>query len=144
MVPTTQAGEINVRLMLERINERIEALYDRDHTVGHAYFTHLKDVDRKDRFSELKTVFRNKIIPLLEEYFFEDWQKIRLVLGDNQKKDKQHQFVHEISREEDLLDLFGSDHELDQYASRRTRYQKNLKALDEPQAYVGIYDAKQQ
>jgi 5-methylcytosine-specific restriction protein B len=132
---------INIEQMLTTLNKRIEALYDRDHTVGHAYFTRIKDLKDADRFSELKTVFRNKIIPLLEEYFFEDWQKIRLVLGDNQKAKQDHQFVHEIGREEDLLALFGREHELDQYAIR-SRYQLNAAALDQPDAYVGIYAAK--
>jgi 5-methylcytosine-specific restriction protein B len=135
--------DINIEQLLIMMNKRIEALYDRDHTVGHAYFTRLKDLKEADRFSELKTVFRNKIIPLLEEYFFEDWQKIRLVLGDNQKADAQKnlQFVHEINRENDLSILFGGAQELDQYATR-SRFQLNPDALDEPQAYVGIYPTK--
>jgi len=133
--------DINIEQLLTMLNKRIEALYDRDHTVGHAHFTRIKDLKDSDRFSELKTVFRNKIIPLLEEYFFEDWQKIRLVLGDNQKAKQDHQFVHEIGREEDLLALFGREHELDQYAIR-SRYQLNAAALDQPDAYVGIYAPK--
>ena len=141
IVVSHKGVDINVEQLLTMLNKRIEALYDRDHTVGHAYFTHIKDLKDEDRFSELKTVFRNKIIPLLEEYFFEDWQKIRLVLGDNQKPKQEHQFVHEIGREEDLLALFGREHELDQYAIR-SRYQLNAPALDEPDAYVGIYAAK--
>jgi 5-methylcytosine-specific restriction protein B len=133
--------DIDIEQLLTMLNKRIEALYDRDHTVGHAYFTRLNDLTEAERFSELKTVFRNKIIPLLEEYFFEDWEKIRLVLGDNQKPKQEHQFVHEIGREEDLLALFGHDHELDQYVVR-SRYQLNAAALDQPDAYVGIYAAR--
>ena len=133
--------DINIEQMLTMLNKRIEALYDRDHTVGHAYFTRIKDMANADRFNELKVVFRNRIIPLLEEYFFEDWQKIRLVLGDNQKSNQNHQFVHKIGREEDLLALFGHEHELDQYALR-SRYQLNAAALDQPDAYVGIYITK--
>lgn len=133
--------DINIKQMLTMLNKRIEALYDRDHTVGHAYFTRIQDLPEADRFSELKMVFRNKLIPLLEEYFFEDWQKIRLVLGDNQKPKQDHQFVHEIGREEDLLTLFGREHELDQYAPRYG-YRLNSIALDQPDAYVGIYAAK--
>ncbi|WP_414613082.1 McrB family protein [Stenotrophomonas pavanii] len=141
IVVSHKGVDINVEQLLTMLNKRIEALYDRDHTVGHAYFTRIKDLKDEERFSELKAVFRNKIIPLLEEYFFEDWQKIRLVLGDNQKPKQEHQFVHEIGREEDLLALFGREHELDQYAIR-SRYQLNAAALDEPDAYVGIYAAK--
>ena len=133
--------DINIEQMLTMLNKRIEALYDRDHTVGHAYFTRLSDMQTGDRFNELKTIFKNRIIPLLEEYFFEDWQKIRLVLGDNQKAEQEHQFVHEIGHEEDLLALFGRDHELDQY-TLRSRYQLNAAALNRPDAYVGIYITK--
>lgn len=140
-IVTHNGVDINIEQMLTMLNKRIEALYDRDHTVGHAYFTSIKDLPETDRFNGLKTVFKNKIIPLLEEYFFEDWQKIRLVLGDNQKPEPDHQFVHEIGREEDLLALFGREHELDQYALR-SRYQLNAAALNQPDSYVGIYAAK--
>ncbi len=133
--------DIDIEQMLMMLNKRIEALYDRDHTVGHAYFTHIRDLKDTDRFDALKAVFRKKIIPLLEEYFFEDWQKIRLVLGDNQKAKRAHQFVHETGREEDLRALFGREHELDQYAIR-SRYELNPAALDQPDAYIGIYAAK--
>lgn len=133
--------DINIELMLTILNKRIESLYDRDHTVGHAYFTGLKDLNNADGFVALKLVFKNKIIPLLEEYFFEDWQKIRLVLGDNQKVDQDHQFVQEVGREDDLHALFGREHELDQYAIR-SRYQLNANALEQPEAYVGIYASK--
>lgn len=66
--------------MLETINERIEYLYDRDYTIGHAYFMSLKN---GANISELALIFKNKILPLLQEYFYDDWEKIRLVLGDN-------------------------------------------------------------
>lgn len=73
---TTEDG-IDLRELLKTINERIEFLYDRDHTIGHAYFMGVKDKDR------LCGVFRNKIIPLLQEYFYDDWDKIQIVLGDH-------------------------------------------------------------
>lgn len=74
---------INVEEMLETINKRIEALYDRDHTIGHAYFTSLAEiVDEEEKFEKLKEIFKFKVMPLLQEYFFDDWQKIKLVLGD--------------------------------------------------------------
>ncbi|MEA3354016.1 MAG: AAA family ATPase, partial [Campylobacterota bacterium] len=76
-------GGINIKSLLETINKRIEYLYDRDHTIGHAYFMSLKSDKIKDKKAELDNIFRNKIIPLLQEYFYDDWEKIQMVLGDH-------------------------------------------------------------
>ena len=141
LLVTTERGEIDVRLMLERINERIEALYDRDHCIGHAYFTSIREVvDGPMRFDKLVDVFRKRLIPLLEEYFFEDWHKIRLVLGDNQKPLRAQFITESDAHEQDLNDLFGSDHGLDSYSTKR-RYQVQQPVLVEPDAYIGIYQA---
>lgn len=137
--------QINVQSLLAMLNERIEALYDRDHTIGHAFFWKVKksvgDNAREDdaRWKELQEIFRNKIIPLLQEYFFNDWRKIRLVLGDNSKKEKDDQFV----LEEDMgqAALFGRDEDLD-WPEKRKRYRLNDKALERPQAYLQIYERK--
>ena len=139
LVVSTNAGEIDVRQVLERINERIEALYDRDHCIGHAYFTHLWSTDSAQRFDALASTFRNRVLPLLEEYFFEDWHKIRLVLGDNQKNDNSAQFITESNAHGQALnDLFGDDHGLDSYTTQR-RYQLQALAFANPAAYIGIY-----
>lgn len=74
---SSDVAGVNLIEMLETMNQRIEYLYDREHTIGHAYFCGV------DNISQLADVFKNKIIPLLQEYFFEDYEKIRLVLGDN-------------------------------------------------------------
>lgn len=141
LVVTSADGVIDVRRMLERINERIEALYDRDHCIGHAYLTALADVaDGLTRFEKLADVFRNRIVPLLEEYFFEDWLKIRLVLGDNQKPDAAQFITESDAHEQDLSNLFGSNHGLDSYATKR-RYQPQPSAFANPAAYLGIYRA---
>lgn len=132
---------INIPKMLAAINQRIEALYDRDHCIGHAYFTSLKQVaDGQARLDALKEVFRNRIIPLLEEYFFEDWQKIRLVLADNQKPVAAQFIVEMPDHEDDLIELFGRDHGLDTFSTKR-RFSKQVEVLVSPSAYIGIYES---
>lgn len=66
---------INLQNILETINLRIEVLLDRDHTIGHSYFLNVKSKN------DLYFVFKNKVIPLLQEYFYGDYSKIGLVLG---------------------------------------------------------------
>lgn len=70
---------INLKDLVHMMNCRIEFLLDKDHLLGHAYFI---NVTTKN---ELCSVFRNKVIPLLEEYFYGDYEKIQLVLGDNKE-----------------------------------------------------------
>ena len=139
LVVNFESGVIDIRRMLECINKRIESLYDRDHCIGHAYFTGLaKEQDGAKRFVELADTFRNRIVPLLEEYFFEDWQKIRLVLADNQK-DPQFQFIGEsVEKGRDLSNLFGENSDLESYDAKQ-RYALQEPAFEKPQAYIGIY-----
>jgi 5-methylcytosine-specific restriction protein B len=85
---------INVSKMLYVINKRIELLYDREHMIGHAFFTPLKE---NPCIAGLAEIFRNKVIPLLQEYFFEDYSKIQLVLGDNCKSQDEYKFVRDHS-----------------------------------------------
>lgn len=136
----TLGGEvIDIPRMLSVINQRVEALYDRDHCIGHAYFTSLAQVpDGGERLMALSQVFSNRIVPLLEEYFFEDWQKIRLVLADNQKPETARFVIESQDHEEDLARLFGSDHGLDTYATKQ-RYVVQHAAFTNPAAYIGIY-----
>ena len=131
---------IDIPRMLTAINRRVDALYDRDHRIGHAYFTALALVpDGVERLVELAQVFRNRIVPLLEEYFFEDWQRIRLVLADNQKLEAAQFVIERQDHEEDLARLFGKDHGLDAYATKRS-YSVQATAFSNPDAYIGIYE----
>lgn len=82
--------ELNVATMLETINERIEYLFDREHTIGHAFFTGLKD---EPTVEKLASIFKKSVIPLLQEYFYEDYSKIMLVLGDNGKTNDSQKFI---------------------------------------------------
>ncbi|MBQ7675446.1 MAG: AAA family ATPase [Campylobacter sp.] len=68
---------VNLQELLKAMNERIEFLLDREHTIGHAYFIGVANL------SDLRKAFKNKIIPLLQEYFYDDYEKIRAVLNDN-------------------------------------------------------------
>ncbi len=70
-------GELDVVKLLETINKRLEKLIDKDHRIGHSYFMQIKTE------AELKLAFKDRVIPLLEEYFFGDFGKIGLVLGSS-------------------------------------------------------------
>ncbi len=71
---------INIKSMFEKINERIEFLYDRDHLLWHAYFLPLRD---DNSLEKLKSIMLNDIIPQLQEYFHDDWEKIQMILWDH-------------------------------------------------------------
>ncbi|MXW52282.1 MAG: AAA domain-containing protein [Gammaproteobacteria bacterium] len=81
LAEAAQTCELDLPQILETLNERIDYLYDREHQIGHAYFTGCKE--RKD----VDAVMRDSVIPLLAEYFFEDWGKIAAVLGDSASHD---------------------------------------------------------
>ena len=73
-----QFDDFQLGELLKTINSRIEALLDRDHTIGHSYFINIKPNDTE----ALKEAFTNKIIPLLQEYFYHDYEKLALILGE--------------------------------------------------------------
>lgn len=119
--------DISIRKLLTVMNNRIEALYDREHTIGHACFLPLRENPTSEALGE---IFADTILPLLQEYFYEDYEKIRLVLGDNQKTEQSTQFI--IAQSDDYTDLFGNsdiDFEIG------TRYLINKAAFGNPDSY---------
>lgn len=74
---------ISLENLLDTINKRIEILKDRKHQIGHSYFMgFVKEKECEIKAEDLLPVFKNNIIPLLQEYFYGDYEKILLVLGD--------------------------------------------------------------
>ena len=94
--------------MLAVMNQRITALLDRDHCLGHAYFMPLREDPTKER---LMAIFRSQILPLLQEYFFEDWERIGWVLNDqNAQRNGSAPFIRPAATQgDDLQALFGSE-----------------------------------
>lgn len=84
---------INLQELLKAINTRIEYLLDREKTIGHAFFISVENLE------DLKKVFKNKIIPLLQEYFYNDYALISAVLNDNgmiEKCEKNDKYLQKI------------------------------------------------
>ena len=74
---STNCEGINLQELLTRINQRLERLLDLDHTIGHAFLWDVRGLE------DLKNRFSNKVIPQLQEYFYGDWRKIGMVLGES-------------------------------------------------------------
>ena len=92
--------DVDLSKLLETINQRIELLIDKDHQIGHSYFIGIEDIDG------LRRTFKDKIIPLLEEYFYGDFGKIGLVLGGEFIKLAENQvaFPKNFEYEKDFLE----------------------------------------
>ncbi len=120
---------INVGELLRVMNQRIEVLLGRDYCLGHAYFMSLTN---ESSLGDLAGIFKKQIFPLLQEYFFEDWQRIQWVLNDHNKTS-----VKFIERKEEGLisKLFGADLPI---AETQLPWVINEKAFFSVDAYQGI------
>ncbi len=94
--------DLKIDDMLSKINKRITFLYDREHTIGHSYFMDLNDENAT--IENLQIIFEKSIIPLLQEYFYEDYEKIQLVLGDNNKSNDSYKFI--LDKKVNSRDIF--------------------------------------
>lgn len=102
-VVVREAGvSVDVERLLTVMNERIEALLDREHQLGHAYFMPLREIPTREMLAQ---IFKNRVLPLLQEYFFDDWERIAWVLNDH-RKPQAHAFVQKHGKS--LDELFGA------------------------------------
>ena len=119
---------IELDLLLSTINKRIEFLLDREHTIGHSYFLNI------NTFEDLVQVFKNSIMPLLQEYFYDDFEKIKFVLNGEETNfiiDKKEPSSNYIS--EALLKNFPKS------IQNKTVYEINEEAFEEYKNYRNIY-----
>ncbi|EKT0454973.1 AAA family ATPase [Campylobacter jejuni] len=118
---------INLQELLKAINTRIEYLLDREKTIGHAFFIGVENLE------DLKKVFQNKIIPLLQEYFYNDYALINAVLNNNG-------MIFEDKKDDKYLQKIKN---LDSVNSKRSIY--NIASFDDKiwdkiEIYQAIYN----
>lgn len=89
---------VNLREMLKKMNTRIEFLIDREHMLGHSFFIGVNSLNK------LKSAFQSKIIPLLQEYFYEDYAKIDAVLNENEMLVSYKMSDLDINLSDDFID----------------------------------------
>ena len=96
---------VDGRAMLKAMNERITVCLDREHQIGHTYLIGVKTIDR------LAEVFQRSIVPLLQEYFYDDWAKIRSVLNENPfiREHKVGTSVRDVDPERPVFELLPQD-----------------------------------
>ena len=131
LLDSVSVDGVNIGQLLRIMNQRIEALLDRDHCLGHAYFMPLIN---DCSLELLESIFRNQVLPLLQEYFFEDWQHIHWVLNDHRKA-PQYCFLSQATRIADSL--FGAEVAL---PAHNFPWSVNEEAFERLEAYLGIID----
>ena len=133
-------GEINLQDLLKAINTRIEFLLDKDHLIGHSYFINIKT------FEDLKEVFKNSIMPLLQEYFYDDFEKIKFVLNiKDDEDDKDDKDNNSIIRKEKIESEYipkTLPKNFPKSLKNKTIYEINEKTFEEGKNYINIYTLK--
>lgn len=124
---------IDLEKMLKVINIRIEKLVDADHSIGHAYF--MEVIKAEEPIKALEKVFYQKLIPLLQEYFYGNEEKIILIIGKD--------FFETTSFKDDIF----AEHDLevawqDELDNRKEYYIKHLRGKAFRNAVVRIYETK--
>ena len=95
--------DTTISIILKKINKRVTRLIDRDHQIGHSYFLKIKNLEKSEITNALKNIFSENIIPLLQEYFFNDFNKLGLVLGEDflSKEDKDENIFAKFTEGDD-------------------------------------------
>ncbi|WP_245917401.1 McrB family protein [Mongoliibacter ruber] len=114
---TVSFSGIDLSQLLSIINQRIEKLLDKDHQIGHSYLINVYSLD------QLKSAFQNKIIPLLQEYFFGDYGKIGLILGE--------EFFEKIEENDAVKFKKFNDYEANDFSDRKIYRLKNLSDMED-------------
>lgn len=124
-----ETNKIDLQELLKAINNRIEFLLNKDHLIGHSYFLGI------ETFSDLKEVFKNSIIPLLQEYFYDDFEKIKIVL--NIKDNDKTNFI----RKKEISKYFFDNipEHLKNKSSKKPIYEINKEAFNNYKNYQNIY-----
>ena len=124
----TDIEEVDLQKLLKKMNERIRVLLDREHQIGHTYFFGVKDME------SLKKAFQNRIIPLLQEYFYDNWENINLVLNQNGfiRSKSIDKFIDSgLFKKSELIDEQGKIYEI---------LSEDGESWNEPQSYINIYE----
>jgi len=109
--------------LLKVINERLEILLDNDHLIGHSYFMKVTDL------ASLHNAFYNEIIPLLQEYFFGDYGKISMVLGEGFCGLKKYEKKVEFAKVPQAYDKPDYDDKL-VFEVKKVKDEEFMKAID--------------
>lgn len=119
--------------LLKAMNRRIAVLLDREHQIGHTYFL------RVETLAALASTFQNRIMPLLQEYFYDDWEKISAVLNNNgfvRKSDPPEELVRLdlVDADRSVYDLAPDGHDRWTAASAYRRIYETTKTGDADEA----------
>ncbi len=125
---------VNCQQLLSVVNERITALIDREHQIGHSYFIDINSM------AQLADAFKNRIIPLLEEYFYDDREKISLVLNNN-KFMTSEKIKTELFRNTEFIDTEKMIYELIKPDSEEWIIPENYQAIYQSKPQVEVADA---
>ena len=124
-----KVGNIEIEKMLKKMNERIAILLDKNHMIGHAYFIPLLT---DSSILTLSSIFQNSIIPLLEEYFYDDYSEVMKILNIDPENSDEKKLISVMDTEESLFVI--------QDESENMRYSINYSEFKTEDNYIRIYN----